>query len=266
MRRSLAGASLGCAAVVLASSLQAQATLSGIVRHDSTGAPLAGVEVLITTTPHRTETGTDGRYTLSGLPAGVYQAIFRKVGYLPVRVDVRLASSETTRANTTLIESAVVLDPVIVTGSPENSRGVGVGREAMEERRRLGFGKFFDAEYLRRVDSHLHLDDVFRREGVQTFDMRTSNGHIWAAFNSIRRDNQGKFNCVMQVYYNGAPVGKGGILDVSVRREDVIDLRTFPLSSLEAAEVYRSAGEVPGEYGGPNAGCGVILLWSRVNP
>jgi len=89
MRRSLAGASLGCAAVVLASSLQAQATLSGIVRHDSTGAPLAGVEVLINTTPHRTETGADGRYTLTGLPAGVYQAIFRKVGYLPVRPSTR---------------------------------------------------------------------------------------------------------------------------------------------------------------------------------
>ena len=93
MTRSLAGAFPGCAAIVLASSLQAQATLSGIVRHDSTGAPLAGVEVLINTTPHRTETGADGRYTLSGLPAGVYQAIFRKVGHLPVRVDVRLAKT-----------------------------------------------------------------------------------------------------------------------------------------------------------------------------
>ncbi|HEV2129941.1 MAG TPA: Plug domain-containing protein [Longimicrobiaceae bacterium] len=33
--------------------------------------------------------------------------------------------------------------------------------------------------------------------------------------------------------------------------------------ALEGIEVYRSAAEVPAEYSGLNAGCGVILLWTR---
>jgi hypothetical protein len=40
----------------------------------------------------------------------------------------------------------------------------------------------------------------------------------------------------------------------------------FNLFGLDAVEVYRSAAEVPVEYGGSNAGCGVILLWSRRGP
>jgi hypothetical protein len=45
-----------------------------------------------------------------------------------------------------------------------------------------------------------------------------------------------------------------------------VDLREFALTGLDAVEVYRSAAEVPLEYGGANAGCGVILLWSRLTP
>lgn len=261
MTRLLAGAFLGCAAIVLASPLSAQATLSGIVRHDSTGAPLAGVEILINQTAFRTETNAQGRYLLPGLPAGVYQAIFRKVGHLPVRIDVRLVPGDTTRANTTLIESAVVLDPVIVTGTPETTRGVGIGREAFEERRKMGFGRFFDTAQLRQYDSYLKLEDVLRRYSDVEI-MRDATGFY--AFNRLRRDINGKPNCMMQIYYNGAPLGRGGVTGVSDIRP--IDLRMFNLSGLDAVEVYRSAAEIPQEYGGPSAGCGVVLLWSRVNP
>ncbi|MCL4865188.1 MAG: carboxypeptidase regulatory-like domain-containing protein [Gemmatimonadales bacterium] len=243
------------AALLISGSAYAQSVLIGTVRHDSTGAPLAGVEVLINGTPHRTETNTQGRYILGGLPAGLYQAIFRKVGHLPVRVDVRLHAGDTTRANTALIESAVVLDPVIVTGAPETTRGVGMGREAFEERRKMGFGKFLDSEYLRRVESHLHLDDVLRREaGVAVRKM----GPDWVAVNRLRT------NCAMQVYYNGAPVGRGGVFGVS--RVSTVDLRMFALTGVESVEVFRSPAEIPQEYGGISAGCGVILIWSRVNP
>ena len=37
-----------------------------------------------------------------------------------------------------------------------------------------------------------------------------------------------------------------------VRPEDVI-----------AIEVYRRASEIPPEYGGPESGCGVLLIWTR---
>ena len=246
--------------VFLASSASAQATLAGIVRNDSTGAPIPGVEVILNSTPHAGTTNAQGRYLITGLPSGTYQLIFRLVGHLPLRIDVRLTQGDTTRANATLIPSTVVLNPVIVTGAP-STRGVGIGREAITERQRLGFGRYVDAVKLRRYESFLNLDNVLEREGDIVIMRR---GHEYVAFNRTRRDINGKPNCVMQVYYNGSPVGKGGVVGVSDLRPT--DLRDFNVSGLEDVEIYRSAAEVPLEYGGSSAGCGVILLWSRVTP
>jgi hypothetical protein len=154
---------------------QAQATMAGIVRDDSTGTPLTDVEVLINGTSFSTRTNGQGRYVLTGLPTGTRQAIFRLLGHLPQRVDVLLADGDTTRANATLIRSDVVLDPIIVTGDAP-TRGVGVGREAIADRQRLGFGKLIDTEMLRRVDGTLQLDDVLRRSREWR-----SNGPRWTA-------------------------------------------------------------------------------------
>lgn len=242
--------------------LPAQAVLSGTVRDDSTGAPLAGVEVLLNTTSFKAETNAQGRFVLGGLPAGTYQVIYRLLGHLPVRLDVTLRPGDTTRANASLIKSAVVLNPVIVTGEAETTRGVGLGREAFEERRRLGFGRFFDAATLREFDGHLHLDHlVSRYAGVALAVTRVDGVTGYLAMNATRRGIDGRLNYSMQIYYNGAPVGRGGIHSTRPT-----NLRMFDLTGLDAVEVYRRPAEVPQEYGGSNAACGVILLWSRVKP
>ncbi|MFN2316623.1 MAG: carboxypeptidase regulatory-like domain-containing protein, partial [Gemmatimonadales bacterium] len=58
---------LTCVAVT---PLAGQSVMIGIVRDDSTGRPLPGVEVLLSRTPHATVTNAAGRYTLADLPAG----------------------------------------------------------------------------------------------------------------------------------------------------------------------------------------------------
>ncbi len=244
-----------------APTLAAQAVMVGIVRDDSTGAPIPGVEVLLNGTPHLTTTNSQGRYVLSGVPAGTYQAFFRLLGHLPVRVDVRLTAGDTTRANTTMIRSDVVLAPIVVTGAP-STRGVGLGREAFDERKRLGFGRFLDSTELRRLEGTLNLDDVLRR--YTGIEVAAANKFMRVALHPTRRDAAGRLNCLMQLYYNGAPVGRGGVIGTSdVKAED---LRAYAVSGIERVEVYRSAAEVPVEYGGASAGCGVILLWSRQAP
>lgn len=42
---------------------------------------------------------------------------------------------------------------------------------------------------------------------------------------------------------------------------DIMDL--VRVSDLEGVEVYRRASEVPGEFGGSDARCGVVVLWTR---
>lgn len=218
---------------------------------------MAGVEVLLSGTTHRAETDREGRYVVAGLPAGSFMVIFRLVGYLPVRTDVALRSGDTSRVNATLIANVVTLNPISVTGTPSTTRGVGVGREAFEERRRMGFGVYFDSTYLRRME-HRRLDDLLYSVPGVKLSQRLRDGGRYI-MSSRRADT-----CFMQIFFDGVPVGRGGMAG----RAGVSPVSTamFSLSSIEKFEVYRSAAEVPMEYGGNNALCGVLLLWSRRGP
>lgn len=39
-----------------------------------------------------------------------------------------------------------------------------------------------------------------------------------------------------------------------------------PIRDIYGIEIYRGPGEVPGEFAGSNAGCGVIVLWTKSKP
>ena len=41
------------------------------------------------------------------------------------------------------------------------------------------------------------------------------------------------------------------------------DLNDYPVSQLEAIEIYRGEAETPADLGGTGAGCGTIVLWTR---
>lgn len=256
------------ALVFVSPSLAAQATLTGIVREDSSARPLAGVEVLINGTPHRAVTGTTGRYLLEGLPAGIYQAIFRAVGHLPERIDVHLVARETTRANAILVRADVVLAPIEVTGEADRPRGIGL--EAFEERRRMGFGRFIDSAAIRSSE-HVRMPDLLRRHaGIEVRTATVAGVPGWVALSTTGRDATGALNCLMSVYLDGALVGKGGVLGKTGHCIgphgnciDVPDLAMFDLTSVEAVEVYRRASEIPVQFGGAMASCGVIAIWSR---
>ena len=122
--------------------------MSGIVREDSSGRPLAGVEVLVEGTKLKTVSDNGGRYVLGDLPAGDRVALFRFVGYRGVRQRLKLSKGDTTRVDAVMVPDRVrELETVEVTGTPAKPRGGGL--ESFEERRRLGLGKFIDSTELR---------------------------------------------------------------------------------------------------------------------
>ena len=239
---------LGFLALLGTSPAAGQSFLAGTVRADSSGRPLPGVEVLIEGTALRATTGLHGRYLIEGGPSGRRWVLFRSVGYLPERMEVLLTAGDTTVANAVLVPRAVVLESINVDAKVPR----GEGREGFEERRRLGFGKFYDSLELRRSE-HLRLDDLLRRQGGVEVRQLPTPEKPWVAFHPNRL-------CPMQVYYNGSKIGEGGRFAEYLHW---FDLKTFSISSLESVEVYRSAAQVPGIYGGPTADCGVILLWGR---
>jgi hypothetical protein len=244
----------------LASQAMAQGAMSGIVRDDSTGSPLPGVEVILERTDHRTLTNEQGRYFLGGVPAGRYSAIFRQLGHVPVRMAVAIPAGDTIRANVTLIRSDVVLDPIEVIGKPPLPRGNGL--EAFEERRRMGFGRFIDSTEMRRSE-HIRLDDLLQRHGVKIVPA----GRFVIAVNPRSRAMSGGYNCAMSVYLDGIRIGQGGRVGASSIVTEQLDVRTLIRThQLTAAEIYLGAGSIPIQFGGASGSCGAIVLWSRRAP
>lgn len=246
-----------------AAPLAGQTTMIGIVRDDSTGRPLPGVEVLLGGTTHATVTNAAGRYTLAGLPAGNHQAIFRIVGYLPARVTVLLSAGDTLRVNQVLVPSTVVLDPIEVTGEPD----VGLAGRGFHERMKMGFGRFYESAELRELE-HVNLSDVLRRKGGVTITQVGFNGPM-IAMHPTSRNQQGFLDCVMSVYLDGKRVFAGGKTDQMspFEAEGIPDLRRFvPVAEVEGIEVYRSSAQIPVQFGGSTGQCGAVVLWTRRAP
>lgn len=246
-----------------ATPLAAQTTMAGIVRDDSTGRPLPGVEVLLAGTTHTAITNAAGRYFLDGLPAGNHQAIFRIVGYLPARVTVLLSAGDTLRVNQVLVPSTVVLDPIEVTGEPD----VGLAGRGFHERMKMGFGRFYESAELRELE-HVNLSDVLRRKGGIGITQLGFNGPM-IAMHPTSRNKEGFLDCVSSVYIDGVRIFAGGKTDQMSpsEMERIPDLRRYiPVGDVEAIEVYRSSAQIPIQFGGSTGQCGAVVLWTRRAP
>ena len=258
------GLKIGTGLLVFGSRVAAQA-ITGSVREDSTARPLSGVEVILEGTGRSVMTDAGGRYLLARLPTGGHVLLFRSVGFRPLRVRVVLAVPDTNEVNATLVPLGTQqLDPVEVKAMPAAPRGI--GREAFEERRKLGFGKFIDSAEMRRSELRRTSDLLRGIPGVNMVrfrecttsrtcgptEERAASGRGWR---SLRARNE---YCWMSVILDGSPLYQD-----SGSRPPPDFSRDFSVASLESIEIYRSSSEVPTEYGGTSAQCGVIVLWSR---
>ncbi|MCL4866432.1 MAG: carboxypeptidase-like regulatory domain-containing protein, partial [Gemmatimonadales bacterium] len=143
-----------------------QGILKGTVSRDSSLVPLGGVEILIEGTTLRTTTSASGHYRLSNVPSGNQVVLVRLVGYLPQREQLLFRLNDSTFHDVVLVrQDAQVLDSVEVTGRV--TRGVGIGFEALEERRSRGFGKFILSDELRRGEHRRVSDLLWGMQGIR---------------------------------------------------------------------------------------------------
>lgn len=243
--------------------LAGQTVLTGTVRQDSTGRPLPGVEVLLVGSLIRAVTDAQGRYAINRVPPGRRLALFRSVGFRPVQEWIVLGTEDTVWVNAMMMPQTVELDPLVVTARPAAPRGMGV--EAFDQRRKLGFGKFIDSTTLRRSEDVPLIDLIGRLQGIGFGRFPGEFGSIVAV--SRRRFGPKGEPCYMAVILDGVTLyasvapSEGGAGGPAVRPPT--DLKLFSTSSIEAVELYRSAAEVPIEFGGAGSACGALVLWTR---
>ena len=108
---------IGCLAGVPSSAL-AQApstgTLTGVITHAETAAPLPDVNVVVDGTGRGTATDRTGRYEITNLAPGTYTVRASAVGYRAIAESVTIEAGETTAASFVLQPDRVALDEVEV--------------------------------------------------------------------------------------------------------------------------------------------------------
>jgi hypothetical protein len=62
----------------------------------------------------------------------------------------------------------------------------------------------------------------------------------------------------VQVRFNGVPIY------TPTEGRDAPDMNAFEGREFDAIEYYAGSSQIPVEYGGPGAACGVLLLWTRL--
>ncbi len=91
-------------------------TIKGMIQ-DQNGNPLIGANVYLEGTVHGAASDVDGTYFITQVPPGDYTAVVKYVGFKSKRADLSVSAGESSTQNFTLVEDALGMDAVVVTGT-----------------------------------------------------------------------------------------------------------------------------------------------------
>ena len=224
------------------------AQLAGEVRA-SNGSVVAGASVSLMRSDAVATTSSDGRFLLTGLPAGSQTLAVRALGFMPARTTVHLLTG-TARNNTrvALTSLKTYLDTIRVTTTRVYSRDM----NGFQSRRRAGQGHFIDREQIERRKATLPSDLLqmiprveVAQPGVGFFGKRI-------AF----RSPFGKGYCQPDLYVDGALFRGGTPADMQI--DEIVNP-----DHIVAIEVYTRPGVAPLQFTNNMSGCGSIVVWLR---
>ncbi|HWK89319.1 MAG TPA: TonB-dependent receptor [Longimicrobium sp.] len=240
---------LSTTAVLLALATPAAAQmLRGRLVEVGTGAPVAAGRVALMQDPRTallwTVTDQQGRFELRAPAAGEYLVYAARVGF-EARLEgpVPVGLSEPTEVEFRLERRSVALDPVSVSAERQNRP---LANRGFYERQRAGFGHFITADEIE-VRNPDNVRELLRTvPGVSVDDGASGDDRL-----RMRGRTSATYACPVKAYLDGI-------------RVHVTALYGVPPEHVEAMEVYRGPSEIPAQYAGAEAACGVILLWTKV--
>jgi hypothetical protein len=222
-------------------SVAAQATLRGRVVDSEVGQPLADAVVRIRDGPPQLITDSLGRFQAPQLPAGDVEVMIQLVGYAPGMFKVNLPPSGTLERDFALDFTGHRLSEQVVRARAEKLTPRYI---EFERRRQRKLGAYFRWDELEK-HGYSSVGDALRTvRGIKI------------------KCNQETFECLAFMARTPQCQPTWWI--------DGVEVRSFhentPIRDVYGIEVYRGPGEVPGEYSGSNAACGVIVIWTKSRP
>jgi hypothetical protein len=184
----------------------------------------------------------NGRFRLVAPEPGTYLVYAEGLGYLAsIDGPLSLEASDTILVEYHLAPHPLQLDSISIEVESQSRM---LDLMGFYDRRRVGLGKFVERKEIQERDPLRLADFLVTVPGVYVRDERV---YLRGGLIAGGLLNQGP--CPPKIYLDGVVV-EGN------------DLDWISPDAVSALEVYRSTAEVPLQYGGPDASCGVILIWT----
>lgn len=252
----MAGVALAAGVLgALPSSTSGQSLVLGHVLDADSGTPVPSAQVILVREGTRgserraTLTAEDGTFRFEDPGAGDWTLQVRHLAWVDVERPLRVAGGgRVTRVAVQLHREVILLAPIAVSVDARPTFGPLVEvYDRLDHMRRLGSGRFWDRQELEASGTTRLTTLLQTMAGVRV----QPNGAV--ILNPAPGRSMGASPCTPQFYLDGRLFR---LMGQSV--DDVL-----PFGDIEVVEVYRRASEIPAEYGGSDARCGVIAIWSR---
>jgi hypothetical protein len=204
---------------------------------------IAGAQVAVAGTTQNTVTSGEGTFTIGNLPSGTSVILARKIGFGPASAIVDLTTRQPRDVTLTLTKATPTLEAVTVV-APMEAR---LRRVGFAERRRMGLGRYMDAQEIERrhpvnVTDIIHFFPGFRivqsEFGATIVPTRSVAGQATSCVNLF----------VDHALWN---LSQPGDLDRAVNANEIAAVETY-------------AGDyVPQEFAVPTKTCATIVIWRK---
>lgn len=227
---------------------QQTALLRGVIVDRMTGAGVPGAQIVVLESKRTVTADSSGKYRIPDLPIGTSHLMIGALGFIPRQVSVEMMAGAIT-------DKPIQLDSVSRGRTTEAQAlpGVAVSASAtpfnyrmadFERRRQTGRGQYLTEDEIVKSGAFNVADAVKNMRGV-LYECGGGTGC------RVRMSNA-PMRCLPEFIVDDQVMNDFG--------------PSTPIRDIIGIEVYTGPSEVPGEYAGRNAGCGVVVIWTRSGP
>lgn len=225
------------------------ARMRGRVLDKASATALPRAEIVLLNDGRHLAADSIGRYAFDSLPSGALRFVVRAPAHVAVQLDVEFQAGDD-------LQRTIELDSASTGETPHTLPAVAVSATApeaisyrlvdFERRRRTGRGQYLSDEQIR-ASGAANVSDATR--GMRGVTLHCGGSAVRGCRIQMAR---APMNCEPEYIVDG--------------RADNMFGPTTPIRDIVALEIYTGPSDVPGEFAGTNAGCGVVVMWTRTGP
>lgn len=233
--------------------------LLGLVLDISTGAGVGQAVVMHVGDGRIAVADSVGLFRFDSLPTGIVRFVVRAKGFPSARLIIAMTAGEYMERRVELDSTAATALAVAIAEERASARSTAqaLPRVTVEGKASLG-PRFANFERRRATGAghYLTSDDIERSHFSSLQDVARS-------LRGVTVECGGGLGCHIRMVRAPMQCTPEYVVDDNV---DNVFGPTVPVRDIQALEVYTGPADVPGEYAGRNAGCGVIVIWTKSGP